>query len=681
MSKPTLSQEVLRHANKVHALVSAAGDGVAVDRLEAEAARWSATSTDAVIAGDITRGKSSLINALVDRTGLLPVDADVATAVHLAVRFGRPEAVRVTRIDPETARTTTDEVDAARLVDLASTKGDEAARATVTAAEVLLDHPLLERGLTLVDTPGVGGMTRGHRDITMAALQRADVLVFVVSCVEPVSRSELEFLAEASERIGNVVLVATRADLGTAETNAEMLADLQRRIGLLAAEKEGAGEAAAAARLRRLAGQQPLLTSSYLAHQAARRAERGRAEQAAALRAQSGVDTVIDRLDRAVQTREDVRLTNLLQLIDAILAQLHDEQAGRLRALDGDSTVEDDLKARSEELEAAAGLQARWRSVLANGISKMQTSVNRDVSRELTVVRDHYRAMLDQHGKDLDLDAFGIQFQQSLQAAWSNLADHATRQFDGVITALLDELSLDGEPGLLGELMQPPSIAELAARPALDGDFDLLDDAIPLATQAFMFGNIANAMVGVLGIATGGLGLMAYGIGAAISAPVVLLRRKQRERRRQIGEVQRALNEALFGQEGISRELSTELTLRILDARQGLEEMIEQRLLARRKELEVQRRELQELLRAETATRAAGRQDAERRLAELDGLRAETTRLAGVVDARLTAALAAPRPTATTDADPADPAAPPADAPRAGPPAAAAAPDGAAAPA
>ena len=38
--------------------------------------------------------------------------------------------------------------------------------ATVTAADVLLEDPLLERGLTIVDTPGVGGMTRGHRDIT-----------------------------------------------------------------------------------------------------------------------------------------------------------------------------------------------------------------------------------------------------------------------------------------------------------------------------------------------------------------------------------------------------------------------------------------------------------------------------------------------------------------------------------
>lgn len=654
MATPTtkVGQEVLRHANKLHGMVSAAGNETAVQRLEAEARRWSESGTDAVFAGDIKRGKSSLINALIGRPGLLPVDADVATAVHLAVHHGSPEAVRVTRVDHETGATSTEEIDPARLAQYASMSGDQEVVSTVTAAEVVVEDPLLERGLTLVDTPGVGGMTRGHRDITMAALQRADILVFVVSCVEPVSRSELEFLSEASERIGNVVLVATRADLGAGDTNAAMVDDLRHRIGVLATQRE-AEDPDAARRLRRLAERPVVLTSSYLAEQAARRQERGRVEQAAAMRADSGIDVLIGRLGQAVDARENVRLANLLQLVGVIANQLESEQSDRLRAVDGDSTVEEDLKARSEELERAVGTQARWRSVLANGISRMQTGASRDVSRELTAVRDHYRELFDSKEVELDIDSFSVQLQQSLFAAWANLANKVSAQFDAVIKAIMEELTLESEPGLLGEFEMPPGIAEMTNRRDLTNDFDLLDDALPLATQAFSFGNIANALVGVLGIATGGLGLAAYGVGAALSGSIVMLRRKKREQRQQAMEMQRALNEALFGQEGIVREFTTELTLRIIDARQSLEVMIEDRLTVRRKELETQRRELQELLRSEMATRASTRAEVERRLAELKAFRNETARLVAGVDELLERAFAGPPPeTATAEENP-----------------------------
>ncbi|HET8930130.1 MAG TPA: dynamin family protein, partial [Acidimicrobiales bacterium] len=212
-----LSQEVLRHANRVHAYFASAGDASSTERLAAEAGRWDATMTEVVVAGDINRGKSSLVSDLVDRPGLLPVDVDVTTAVHVAVGFGRPPSTRVTRVDLETGESRSDEIDAGDLARHVVVGGSDGSASAVTGAEVLIDHPLLERGLTLIDTPGVGGMTRGHRDITMASLLRADALVFVVSAVEPVTRSELEFLDEASERIANVILVASRADLGTAE--------------------------------------------------------------------------------------------------------------------------------------------------------------------------------------------------------------------------------------------------------------------------------------------------------------------------------------------------------------------------------------------------------------------------------------------------------------------------------
>ena len=62
--------------------------------LEADAARLRRGAAAVVVVGEKKRGKSSLINALVGRPGLLPVDADVATCVHIVVSHG-PEGAEV----------------------------------------------------------------------------------------------------------------------------------------------------------------------------------------------------------------------------------------------------------------------------------------------------------------------------------------------------------------------------------------------------------------------------------------------------------------------------------------------------------------------------------------------------------------------------------------------------------
>ncbi len=632
-----MHQEVLRHANRAHALLAGIGEESSRDRLAAEAARLEATTTTVVIAGDINRGKSSLVNALVDHPGLLPVDVDVTTAVHVTVSAGPELAASVTRLDPDTGEPVEVQVDPARLAAEVAVHPVPPASGPVTAAAVRLPHPLLERGVTLVDTPGVGGMSRGHRDITMAALARADALVFVVSAVEPVTRSELEFLDEASERISNVLLVASRADLVSTEVVGAITEELREKLGTLADQRRASGDEAAAARLARMAASEVVPTSAFLAEGATRRAARGRTEQAASYREASGIDTALERIAMTALAREEVRLANLLQLVDTVLTPVQTGLESRLSALEGDPAVVADLEARRSELHKASGQQARWRSVLTAGITRMQTAVNRDVARELATVRDHYRVQLEVEADAIDFDALALELQRSLQAVWANLADAAARQFDEVVTELLDELAIEGERGVLGELAQPPGLAALQQQSGVEDRFGLLDDAVPMATQAFLFGNIANVMAGVLGVATGGIGFVAYGIGAAMAAPIVLLRRRQREQRRRVGETQRALNEALFGSEGLARELTAELNLRIMDVRTELETMIEERLVARRRDLETQLRELAELARAAATEQDQARAETARHLAEVRSLRTDTDRLAGAVHDRLTA--------------------------------------------
>lgn len=628
---------VLSHANRVHGVLQANNHPSEAERLALEAERWKADATTVVVAGDIKRGKSSLINALLDRPDLVPVDADVATAVHLVIRHGDTDRAEVTFLDGETRTISFDDI-----AQYASVRGASAELDRVAAVDIMIDHPLLARGLHIVDTPGVGGMAKGHRDITMAALNRADVFVFVVSLQEPVARTELEFLADASDRIGTVVLVGSRADLSTDEDNAKMVADISQRIQTLASDRDD-GE-----RLARLGRGHVITTSAHMADQARRRYERGQLDRAEEIRSKSGLTELTAQLERSLDAREHLRLANLLQLVGTVLSTLELDEQTRARAMSGDSTVQAELEQRQRDLERAASNQARWRATLATGMSRLQTAANRDVSRELNEVRDHYRTVLNDQQDETALAAVSDELQQSLVAAWTNLADHVGAQFATVIDELLRDLEIEteSEPDLFQDLDLPPAVRELSNRTDTSrggAEFDLMQDGIPLATQTFMFGNIANALVGVLGLATGGLGLAAYGVGIAVAAPIVAIRRKQRARHKVVAELQRELGEALFGQEGVAREFNTELSLRILDARERLELMIDERLIARRKSLEQQRQELMTLLKTEQSERARHAQESERLRAEIAGLQNETQRLVDTVDQELQALMNAQR--------------------------------------
>src|SRR5581483_11181236 len=64
-------------------------------RLEAELERESKEEATVVVVGETKTGKSSLINALVRSEGLVAVNADVATNIHVVVRHGPARAMNV----------------------------------------------------------------------------------------------------------------------------------------------------------------------------------------------------------------------------------------------------------------------------------------------------------------------------------------------------------------------------------------------------------------------------------------------------------------------------------------------------------------------------------------------------------------------------------------------------------
>jgi|CXWL01.1.fsa_nt_gi GTP1/Obg family GTP-binding protein len=643
-SRPTrkpYTVQVLRLANRVHSTMREWGRPELGDRIRTEAEAWDQQQLVVVACGDIKRGKSSLLNALLDRSELLPVDADVATSVHLVIAYGPEFGIVATRLgdDGEPLR---EKVAVEDLVDVASMRGDPARRDGVVSVEVTAPHPLLERGVVLIDTPGVGGMSRGHRDLALAALSRADALLFTISAQEPVARSELEFLVEASERTERIIIVVTKADVNTDAVNGEMLAEHRAKMRTFTEtmrEQAARGEVASdvPVRLARLIEAPMLLTSSYLADQARRRRDAGRGEQADRLIERSGIGELVGLLERNADAREDIRVANLLSLLRLLVADVEREQQARLRATSGDAAVAEEIAQRQVAMEEFGSKQARWRTTLGNSIIRLQTGASRLVTHELNKVKDHYREIIEASTDTDDLAAsLPADLERSLHGAWNELVGAINRDFQSTLGALLEEFGAEGMDAVLGEFEMPEALRELSgSRTANTPAFTMLDDGLPIAMQTYTFANIANAAAGALGLATGGLGLLAYGIGAAIAYPIGNMRKRSRQKQQAKNEHQRYLGELLFGQEGVGKEFTTELSLRILDLREEVERFVEQRLGDRRKQLEREHRELQVLLRAEAGKRQEAERAAHGRLADIAKIRAEIEPLQRAVEARL----------------------------------------------
>ena len=83
----------------------------------------------------------------------------------------------------------------------------------VTGAEVFLPRKLLRGGLTLIDSPGVGGLTSAHALTTLATLPSAHAMLFVSDASQEYTEPEIQFLRHAMRITPNVACVLTKTDM------------------------------------------------------------------------------------------------------------------------------------------------------------------------------------------------------------------------------------------------------------------------------------------------------------------------------------------------------------------------------------------------------------------------------------------------------------------------------------
>jgi GTP-binding protein EngB required for normal cell division len=197
-------------ARDITALAREADRADLADRVEEATRRAARTDTVVCVVGEFKNGKSALINALLG-TAVCPVDDDLATSAVTVVRYGDPASAEVHRRDGE--ERVIEAIDPDAVADWAQEAPGRDRRRDVELVEVRVPSPLLASGLTLVDTPGVGGLNAGHAAATLAFLPSADALVFVTDASAELSAAEMEFLASARAAGPPILVALTKIDM------------------------------------------------------------------------------------------------------------------------------------------------------------------------------------------------------------------------------------------------------------------------------------------------------------------------------------------------------------------------------------------------------------------------------------------------------------------------------------
>ncbi|WP_026421574.1 dynamin family protein [Actinokineospora inagensis] len=468
-------RQVLRLANDTHGLAVRLGREDLAGVLAEQANRWSESVTTVVVAGAQKRGKSRLVNALAGVPGLLPVDADIASETQVTLSYGDSVTAVVRRGEES------ETIDPARLAEYASVLGDPARRRGVTGVDITVNSPVL-RGIRLVDTPGVDSLTVGHRHATVAALCRADVLLFAVSAQDqPILRHELDFLREAASRVPTVAFVLTKVEDSAGWR--ELLTENRERLA-----RSVDGSAA------RLLSAPWLPVSAKLAEAAQVLAAAGESERAAARRERSGFSALERHVGMWAERRELIRAGGVLALATAA--------ARELASVEGDAAAvaaEDEaaVAARLAEVDGElAALAGRRRDRKLHALD--QQLLARDAGRQVKAVLDRFRRVYEDEIAELSspgamsryVDALPDSLDQSMAAAWVEITvaveEIAVPAFAGYLSGV------DAEVVDLAILARPDGPSFTATRVA--ARFDLFAEGLPTVMMAGSVSYLATAL-------------------------------------------------------------------------------------------------------------------------------------------------------------------------------------------
>ena len=189
-------QRRLELADMIRAVLPVArayGDDQREQDIRALLTRLAAGRFQLAVTGQFSRGKTTLMNALLGQA-YLPMGALPMTSVVTTVRYGT-RARALVRSHAAALPVEVPVTEVARFVAQASA---ERTRMRVASVEVEIPAELLRLGFEFVDTPGVGSAITANTAATLRYLPQADAVVFVTGFDSALTSAEADFLTGAA---------------------------------------------------------------------------------------------------------------------------------------------------------------------------------------------------------------------------------------------------------------------------------------------------------------------------------------------------------------------------------------------------------------------------------------------------------------------------------------------------
>lgn len=176
-----------------------------------------------VVSGEVNRGKSTFINAIIGRDILPTYDKETTSQVFkirnsnhesFCVIYDNGDKQEITQEDLKKYGTEVDN-------DTINNNGKR-----ILYIEVCTHIENLPSGVVIVDTPGIGSTYKKHTEIAKAFMQEADAVIYLCSPKHPIVKVDVDFIKNTIlpiKTLPNVMFVMSKADLADSEQALEEL--------------------------------------------------------------------------------------------------------------------------------------------------------------------------------------------------------------------------------------------------------------------------------------------------------------------------------------------------------------------------------------------------------------------------------------------------------------------------
>jgi len=169
---------------------------------------------DVVVCGEVKKGKSSFINAIIGQD-VLPVNSDIATSQVFRLSNSTDGQEHFSLCFTDGTKRTIQRNELAKYgsqVEANENGTPEFDGKTLAYIQVEVSANFLPQGVSLVDTPGLGALYKSHEYITQTYINKAAAVVFVLDYERPIAEQEMKFINKVLDVTPYVLFVITKSD-------------------------------------------------------------------------------------------------------------------------------------------------------------------------------------------------------------------------------------------------------------------------------------------------------------------------------------------------------------------------------------------------------------------------------------------------------------------------------------